>query len=185
MIKDLLEQAKQKMEKAIQVVTDDLASIQVGRARPALVGGIKVSAYEGSVLTIRELANITVPDPQQIVITPWDKTIIKKISQAITDSDLKLSPIMEEDLIRLKIPPLIEERRQELLKLVQMKIEGGRKMVREIRNGIKAEIEALKDESGVSEDDIFRGKGELQKTTDEFMGKLEELGENKIKEISH
>lgn len=184
MIKDLLKQGRKKMEKALAVVIEDFESVQVGRARPALVEKIPVSAYEGSILTIRELANITTPDPEQILITPWDKTIIKKIAQAITDSDLRMTPIMEEDLIRLRIPPLMEERRQELKKLVEMKVEGGRRMIRQIRNDFKVAMEDLKGEAGVSEDDIFRGKEELQKLHDEYIKKIEQLGESKTKEIS-
>ncbi len=183
MIEDLLEQARLKMEKVVAVVVEDFESVQVGRARPALVEKIKVPAYEGSILTIRELANITTPDPQQIVISPWDKSIIKKIAQAIAESGLKMMPVVEENLIRLKIPPLMEERRGELKKLVEMKVEGGRRMIRQVRNEIKIGMEDLKGEAGVSEDDIFRGKEELQKIHDEYVRKVEELGQRKNAEI--
>lgn len=172
------------MEKALGVVADDLDTVQVGRARPALVENIKVPAYEGTILTIRELANITTSNSQQIVITPWDKTIIKKIAQAIAESNLEIAPIVEEGLIRLKIPPLIEERRLELQKLVQLKVEGGRKMVREIRNQIRNEMKDLKGEAGVSEDNIFRGEEELQKLHDEYVEKVKELGKRKNAEIA-
>lgn len=184
MIKDLLEQARKKMEKALAVVIEDFESVQVGRARPALVEKIQVPAYEGSILTIRELANITTPDPEQILITPWDKAIIKKIAQAIANSDLKMTPIVEEDLIRLRIPPLMEERRQELKKLVEMKVEGGRRMIRQTRNEFKMAMEDLKGEAGVSKDDIFRGREELQRLHDEYIKKVEELGQRKTTEIA-
>lgn len=184
MIEEFLNQARDKMEKAIEVVKEDLETIRIGRARPALVEKIKVEAYEGTILEIRELANITVPDPQQIIISPWDKTIIKKIGQAIRDSTLKVNPILEEGLIRIKVPTLTEERKRELAKLVEMKVESGRKIIRNIRNEAKSEIEELKGESDISEDDIFRGLQDLQELHDEFIGKIEELGEEKKREIS-
>lgn len=171
------------MDGVVQLVVDDLQTIQLGRARPALVEDIKVVAYEGSVLTIKELASITAPDPGQIIISPWDKSIIKKIAVAIADSDLQINPIIERDFIRLRVPTLTEERRSEMGKLIQMKIEAGRRMIRDVRNEVKAEVEALEGESGVSEDDIFRGKEELQKATDEAMEKLEDLGKRKNAEI--
>lgn len=174
---------RQKMEKALEVVKEDLATIQVGRARPALVEKIKVEAYEGTILELRELANITVPEPQQIVISPWDKSIIKKIGQAIAKSELKLSPIIEEEIIRIKIPPLIEERRKEFEKLIQQKIESGRKIIRQIRNQAKSEIERLADEGSYSKDDIFRAKEDLQKLHDEFINKIESLALEKKQEV--
>lgn len=161
----------------------DLESLKLGRARPALVENIKVAAYEGSILTIRELASITVPDPQQIVITPWDRGVLQKIAQAIATSDLMVTPMAEEDLIRIRIPALTDDRREELIKAVEMKLEGGRKMIRDIRNGIKADMEKSKDDAGVSEDDIFRGKEDLQKLHDNWLKKIEELGNGKIAEI--
>lgn len=172
------------MEKALEIVREGLATIKVGRARPALVERIKVPAYEGSVLLIRELAVITAPDPQQILINPYDKSIIKKIAKAMNDSGLNLSPIVEEQVIRIKVPPLTEERRKEVEKLVEMKIEGGRKILRNIRNETKSEIEKLKDESGVSKDDIFRWLVSLQELFDEFKEKMEGLGEAKKKELA-
>lgn len=183
MIEEVLQETQEKMEKAIEVVREDLATVKVGRARPALVEKIKVPAYEGAVLEMRELANITVPSPQQIVINPWDKSIIKKIIQAISDSQLNLTPIVDGEVIRIKIPPLIEERRREMKKLVEMKTESGRKMIRNIRNEAKSEIEELKRESGISEDDIFRGLQALQKLHGEFIGSIEKLGREKKKEI--
>jgi len=171
------------MKKVLEVVKEDLETIKVGRARPSLVEKIKVEAYEGTVLEIRELANITAPDPQQIIISPWDKTIIKKIGKVISDSDLKLSPIVEKELIRIKVPSLTEERRKEIGKLVEMKVESGRKMIRNVRNESKSETENLKKESGFSEDDVFKGLKELQELHDEFIKKIEGLGEEKKLEI--
>jgi len=184
MIKEILKEARSKMEKALEIVREGLRTIKVGRARPALVEKTKVRAYEGSVLEIRELAVIATPDPQQIVISPWDKSIIKKIALAISDSDLNLNPVFDEEVIRIKIPPLTEERKKEVEKLVEMKIEGGRKILRNIRNEVKSEIERLSGESGVSRDDIFKWLKDLQELFDEFKEKIEELGEEKKKELA-
>jgi len=183
MIEEILKDTREKMGKALEIVREDLATVQVGRAKPALVEKIKVPAYEGTVLQIRELANITTPNPQQIIINPWDKLIIKKITQAISDSDLNLTPVVDEEIIRIKIPPLTEERREELGSLVEMKMESGRRIVRNIRNETKTEIEKQKGESGVSEDDIFNSLKELQGLHDEFMEKIEDLGEEKKEEL--
>lgn len=180
-----LTETRKKMEKVLEVVREDLSTIEVGRAKPSLVEKIKVHAYEGSLLTIRELANISVPDPQQVIISPWDKSIIKKIAQAISDSNLKLTPIVDEEMIRIRIPLLTEERRRELEKSLQIKMESGRKMIREVRNEAKSEIEKMKGEGGVSKDDIFEGLEDLQELHDEFIEKINGLGEEKKGEISH
>jgi ribosome recycling factor len=179
-----LNSAKEKMEKALEVVREDLATVQVGRAKPALVEKIKVPAYEGTVLEIRELASITAPEPQQILINPWDKSIINKIVEAISESSLKLSPVIDEELVRIKIPPLTAERRKEVEKLVEMKIESGRKILRNIRNEAKAAISAQKSEAGVSEDDVFEGLKDLQEVYEKFKEMIESLGEEKKKELT-
>lgn len=184
MIEEILKDTRKKMEKTLEIAREDLATVRIDRARPALVETIKVGAYEGTVLQIKELANITASGPHQIIISPWDKSITKKIAQAISNSDLNLSPIVDEEVIRLKISPLTEERRREVEKLVEMKIESGRKMIRNIRNEVKSEIEELKGEGGVSEDDIFRWRKDLQELHDEFIKKIEELGEEKKKELT-
>ncbi len=184
MIQDILHQAREKMIKALEIVREDLAAAELGRARPALVEKIQVAAYEGSLLTIRELASITAPDPQQIIINPWDKAILGKISQAIQQSDLKLTPAVDGEIIRLKIPALTQERLLEVQKLVEQKTESGRKIIRQLRNEIKSEMDALKDSAGVSEDDIYRGREELQKMHDEFIEKVEVLGKAKQDQLS-
>jgi len=183
MIKDILQETRSKMEKAVWVVGEDLATIKTGRARPALVDKIKVEAYEGTSLELRELANITIAESQQIVINPWDKSVIGKICQAISQSGLNLNPIAEKGAVRIKIPVLTGERRKEMARLIDIKIEAGRKMIRNLRNEFKAEIEGLKGESGVSKDDIFRGLEDLQKLHNEFIDEVEKLGQEKKKEI--
>lgn len=183
MIQDILNQTREKMIKALEIIREDLSVVEIGRARPALVEKIQVAAYEGSFLTIRELANITAPDPQQIIISPWDKSILAKISQAIQQSDLKLTPVVDGEVIRLSIPALTQERLEEVKKLIEVKLESGRKILRGVRNEAKSAIDDLKDEPGVSEDDIYRGREELQKLSDEFVEKVETLGELKIKAL--
>ncbi len=184
MIEAALKEIRQKMEKALEVVGEDLATVRIDRARPALVESLKVDAYEDTVLQLRELANITAPDPHQLLISPWDKSIIKKIAQAISDSSLNLTPLIEEEFIRVKVPPLTEERRKEMEKLVEVKTEAGRKIMRNIRNEAKSEIERRNGEAGISKDDVFRWLKELQELHDEFIEKIEGLAEEKKRELA-
>jgi len=183
MISEIIAKTREKMEKALQIAEENLETIKIGRARPALVENIRVEAYEGTTLTLKELASISVAGAQELIISPWDKSIIKKIAQAISQSELQLNPLVGREVIRIKIPPLTEERKQEILRLIQMKTEGGRKMIRAIRNEAKTEIEQLKGESGVSDDDIFRSLKDLQELHDEFIEKLEAMAQAKKTEI--
>jgi len=184
MIKDILDQTRTKMEKALEIIREDMAMIEISRARPALIENIKVPAYEGSTLTIRELANITAPDSQQIIINPWDKSIINKIVQAISNSELRLTPVIDKEIIRLKIPALTVERMEEARKMIEVKTESGRKILRGVRNEAKSGIDTLKGKTDVSEDDIYHGREKLQKLFDEFVEKVEKLGEEKKNKLT-
>jgi len=174
---------KEKMEDVLSLVKEDLMGVQTGRAKPALVEGVKVEAYEGTLLEIRELANISAPDPSSIMIKPWDVNLLEKIEKAIRKSDLQLNPVVDNDLIRINIPSLTEERRQELVKLVKQKVEAGRVMLRQVRIEVKKEIDKQKDEAGVSEDDVHDMYDRLQKLLKEYNDRLEEMEKNKEKEL--
>jgi ribosome recycling factor len=178
----ILQKAKQQMDEVLTMVADDLKNVKTGRARPNLIEDIKVEAYE-TTMRLRELASISAPDPHSLVVSPWDKTVIKALEKAIAISDLHLSPIVDNDLIRIQIPPLTEETRHDLVKLVYQKLESGRRLLRQVRNDIKGDIEGSKGKPGVSEDDIHKGIEELQKLVDEFSLKIESLGEAKEKEL--
>ena len=180
----LLEQARQGFEGVLGVVRGDLAVVKTGRAKPDLVENVMVEAYEGqSKLRLVELASVTAPDPQQLVIKPWDQTILSKIEKALAASELQVNPVVDGEIIRISIPPLTEERRRDLVMLVHKKLEAGKNLLRGERQEIKSKIEDQKGEAGVSEDDIFRQLEELQKLTDEFMDKIDQMGKAKEAEL--
>lgn len=183
MDESFLNPGRQKMEEVAKLVSEDLTSIQTGRAKPAMVEGIKLEAYEGSTMEIRELANITAPDPQTVMIKPWDISLIAKIAKAIQQSDLQVNPVVDNEIVRISVPSLTQERREELVKVVKQKVEAGKAMLRQVRIDLKKDIDHQKDQAGVSEDDIHNMYDSLQALIDEFNKKLEELEEKKEQEL--
>jgi len=180
----MLTQARNSFEGVLGVIRGDLGTVKTGRARPELIEPVQVEAYEGQPrMSLVELAAITAPDPHQLIIKPWDQSILEKIEKALATGELGLSPVVDGDLIRINIPPLTEERRKDLVLLVHKKLEAGRNLLRGERQQIKEKIEGQKGQPGISEDDIFRQLEELQKLTEEFMGKIDELGKAKEAEL--
>lgn len=180
----ILQQVDQAFRGVLDVVRGDLATVRTGRAKPDLVAHlpIKVESY-GSTLALQELANISAPDSSTLVIVAWDKTISEDIVRAIAKSDLHLNPVSDGDVIRITIPLLTRERRAELTKLVEKKVEAGKVLLREERQRIKKEIDHQKGKSGVSEDDIFKAVEELDRKTKEWEDKFEEAGNFKKQEL--
>lgn len=178
----ILDNLKVRLEQTLEVVKKDLTSVRTGRAKPSLVEDVKVEAY-GTIMTIKELATISAPDTTLIVIAPWDKGLVSAISSGIQKSGLNIQPIVDSDTVKISIPPLNEERRRELVKLVHQKLESGKVMIRQVRTEIKGEIEAQEGEAGVSEDNINYWIEEMQKSIDLYMGKIEELEKEKEKEL--
>jgi len=178
----LLEDFQKQNKEILELVEQDLKSVKTGRAKPALIEDVKVQAYNTSML-IRELASITVPDPHQIIVSPWDKGLLGPIEKALATAELNLSPVVDSEIIRIKIPPLTQETREELVKLVNQKLESARAMLRQVRNESKSKIEGRKGEVGVSEDDIHHDLEELQKVTDETMAELDERSQAKEEEL--
>lgn len=179
---ELIKKLRANLDKVIEVVGGDMATIRTGRAKPDLVSGVEVLAY-GQRMKLFELASVTAPDPSTIVISPWDKGVLKEIEKAILTSELQLTPNVSSDIVRINIPPLTAERRSDFVKLLHQKVESGRVMARQVRQEIKEEIDQLKDSAGVSEDDIDRLLEQLQKTLDEYMGKIDLMGKKKEGEI--
>lgn len=172
-----------KMDEVVELVVKDLLTVQTGRAKPALVEDVKVEAYEGSYMTLKEVASISATDSSSIVIKPWDPSVLKKIEEGILKSELNMQPVVDGDVVRIKIPALNEERRLELIKMVKQKIEAGKAMLRQVRIETKKEIDNQKDQAGVSEDDIREMQDRLQKLMDEYNKKLDGMEEAKEKEL--
>jgi ribosome recycling factor len=179
----ILDKFQSKCDKILQLFQNDIATIKTGRAKPSLVEGVKVNVYE-SWMEVRELASISAPDAQTIEISPWDKMAIKDIAKGIADSDLKVNPIVSGDIIRISIPALTEESRQEFVKLVNQKAESHKAMIRAERAKTKRDIEDQKDSGGISEDDIKSDLENLQKITDDTVEKIDQAREAKEREIT-
>lgn len=182
-MEQLIEGIRAKMDKVLVVVAEDMATIRVGGANPKMVESVEVSAYGGQRMKLMEVASISAPDPNQIVISPWDKSVIKDIEKGIIEANLGLVPNVSGDVIRIVVPPLTEERRRDFVKLVGQKLESGRVMIRGVRQEGREEIEKLEDGSGVSEDDVKRLYEELDKLTAEYNGKLERMAQEKEAEV--
>jgi ribosome recycling factor len=182
MIEELLKDAEKRMKKAVDVLKGEFAGLRTGRASTVLVEDIKVDYY-GSMMTIKQVAQLSVPESNQIVIQPWDVSVIPNIEKAIRESDLGVQPQRDGNVIRVILPPLTEERRKELVKKAGKLAEQARIAIRNIRHEIMKELDKLKKEGGFSEDDIKRAKDELQKVTDKYVKAVDDLLSKKEEEI--
>ena len=181
-VESALEEAGEKMHKAIGVLKDELAGIRTGRATPALLSRIVVDYY-GTQVPIQQLASFSVPDPRTLMIQPYDKNAISSMEKAIMSSDVGITPGNDGNVIRLNFPPLTEERRKELVKLVHHRGEEGRVAVRNIRRHSKEELERLERDGGISEDDLVRAEKELQRLTDKHVAEIDEVVAHKEAEL--
>lgn len=181
-VDDILLEAEEKMIKTEEVVTHEFAGVRTGKASPSLVENILVEVY-GSMMRIRELAGITTPEPRMLMIQPWDNSSIQPIEKAIQKSNLGLNPAVQGKFIRLVLPELSTERRQEFVKVVHKMTENGRVAIRHVRRDA---IEHLKKESKdgkISEDELEHAEKEVQKLTDQYIGKIDAHLAHKEKEI--
>ncbi len=182
MIDDVLMDIEERMEKAVGALRTDLMAIRTGRASPALVERITVEAY-GSSMPLNQTATIAVPEPRLLTIRPWDTSIIGAIERAILKSDLGLTPSNDGKIIRLAIPSLTDERRHDLARVVNRRVEEGRVAIRNLRRDGLKDMESLEKNKEISEDELFRAKDDLQELTDQYVKKLDEIGEQKQAEI--
>lgn len=182
MINDVIADAKTRMQKAIEAVRHEFASLRTGRASPTLLEQIRVDYY-GVATPITQVATVTVPEPRLLVIAPWDKKMVKDIEKAILKSELGLVPSSDGTHVRVPIPSLTQERRKELAKVAHKHAEEGRVAIRNVRREAKEMIEDLEEEGDVSEDESKRGIDELQKLTDKFIAEVDALLAAKEKEI--
>ena len=182
MNKEALSEAEERMKGAITALSNDLAAIRTGRASPALVERLDVEYY-GQPTPLQQLATISAPEPRLLTIKPFDPSSLKDIERAILASELGLTPSNDGKLIRLSIPALTEERRKQLSKVVHHRLEDARVAVRNIRRSTHEDMREFEKEKLISEDDLERGEADLQKLTDRYTEKIDELGTRKEAEI--
>ncbi|MBU5211144.1 MULTISPECIES: ribosome recycling factor [Heyndrickxia] len=182
MPKQVIANTKEKMTKAIQAYTRELSSIRAGRASASLLDRIVVDYY-GAPTPVNQLASVSVPEARLLVIQPYDKTIVSDVEKAILKSDLGLTPNSDGTLIRLAIPPLTEERRKELVKQVKKEAESAKVAIRNIRRDANDDLKKLEKNGEISEDDLRGYSDDVQKITDEYINKVDELTKSKEQDI--
>ncbi|MFZ5634813.1 MAG: ribosome recycling factor [Bacillota bacterium] len=182
MAKEIIAEAEANMKKTVDIVKKEFASLRAGRATPALLDKVTVNYY-GSPTPINQMANITTPEARLLVIQPWDKSSLPEIERAILKSDLGINPTSDGNVIRLAIPQLTQERRQELVKVVKKKAEEGRVAVRNVRRDTNDSLKAREKKGELSEDELRRAQDEVQKLTDKYIKEIDQITSNKEQEI--
>jgi ribosome recycling factor len=177
-----LKDAEHKMGRAVEVTREEFTTVRTGRATPAILNRVTVDYY-GAPTPLNQLASFSVPEPRLLVIQPYDKNAMSAMEKAIMQSDLGLTPSNDGNVIRLAFPQLTEERRKELIKVVHQRSEEGRVSVRNVRRHAKEELERLQKDGEISEDDLARAEKELQKTTDRYVGEIDEMLRHKEHEL--
>ena len=179
-----LNEAREKMQKVLEVLGKDLATIRTGRATPSLIEHVVVNVYGGTQrLKIMELATIGAMDRQTLVITPFDSSIIEEIQKGILVAKLGLTPVIDAYVIRISIPPLSQERREELIKVMRQKLENGRIQVRQVRHEGMSAVKKQFTDKEISQDDQKRLEKEIQNATDDIMATIERMREKKEEEL--
>ena len=173
----------EKMKGVIGVLQDEIAKIRAGRANPEVLDGVMVDAYD-SKMPIAHVATVSVPDPRTIVIQPWDDGVVKAIEKALSDADLGMTPIVDGKVIRMTVPRLTAELREEYVRNMGEKVEEARVAVRGIRHKIMNAVEDQAESMGVSEDDVKRRKDEIEKKVQEIMDEIEKISEKKEEELT-
>lgn len=183
MIKEVLREIEEKMKKSVAALEKELGGLRAGRATPALLEKITVEYY-GVPSPIHQIASVSVPEPRTLVIQPWDKSLIKHIEKAIQKSDLGITPMSDGIVVRLTIPPLTQERRNELVKVARKKAEEGRVAVRNLRRDGNDMVKALEKDGEISEDQAKKGQEDVQKLTDRYIKEVDEVLAAKEAEIT-
>lgn len=181
-MREVIAELSTKMQKIVDALAREFATIRTGRANPALLDNVMVE-YQGEALPLIQLANITTPEANLIVIQPWDRSSIKAIEKAILKSNLGVTPSSDGNLIRIAIPPLSEERRAELAKLLAGKVENHRVMIRNVRRDSIAKLKKMEKDKEISEDELKSATKQVEQVTEAFISNVNQLGEDKEKEI--
>jgi ribosome recycling factor len=182
MIDEIYQESRENMSKSIEALKRELKRIRTGRASLSILDGIKVDYY-GTPTALNQMATLAVPESRLITIQPWDVSVIKDIEKAILKSDLGLTPSSDGKIIRISIPPLTEERRKELVKVIHKMCEDHKVSVRNIRRDANELVKSLKKDGDISEDEAYRSQEEVQKITDEYIKLIDECNKEKEKEI--
>jgi len=182
MYNEIIKKRESDLEKAIEHLKTEMGKIRTGRANPSMVEDLLVDYY-GTKTPMKQVASINTPEPRMIVIQPWDKGALTAIETAIRESDLNLNPNNDGVLVRVNIPMLTEDRRKDMVKILNQKTEDGRIVVRSIREEIWKEIQDSQRDGKISEDDKFKGKDKLQEIVDEYNKKIEDIRTKKEAEI--
>lgn len=177
-----MDNVKIEFEKVIEFLKKELGKLRVGRATPSLVEDIKIDYY-GTPTPLKQLATINTPESDLIVISPWDRTVLGVIEKTIASSSLGINPIVDQDIIRLKMPPLTEERRRDIVKLLHKEIEEAKIAIRNAREALREDVKKMVDNEEIAEDERFKKFEEIDKIVKEYNNKIEEIGEGKEKEI--
>jgi ribosome recycling factor len=182
MVNEALAEAETRMKGAVHALEEDLGTIRTGRASPVLVEKLPVEYY-GTMTPLMQLATISAPEPRMLMIRPFDPGTLQQIERAIMASDLGLTPSNDGKIIRLNIPPLTEERRQELVRVVRSRVEEARVAARNVRRDILNDLREFEREKVISEDQLKRGEDELQKLTDHYIKEINDQGDRKETEV--
>ncbi len=181
-MKEEIAQAKEKMGKSIETLKVELVTIRTGKATPSLLDSVRVDAY-GSLMPLSQVASVSAPQPRLLVVQPWDKALVQPILKGIQKADLGLNPADDGDLIRVPIPALTEERRNELVKKVKKLGEDAKVAIRNVRRDANEGLKKLQKDGAASEDEVHRGTQEIQKLTDGFIAEIDDILHRKEKEI--
>lgn len=182
MIKDLIKETQGRMKRTLESMDEDFKTVRTGRATPALVERVMVTYY-GAPTPLQQLAVISAPEPQMLLIRPYDPASLRDIEKGIMQADLGLNPNNDGRLVRIPIPRLTEERRRDLVKVVKRRVEEAKIALRNIRRNALEDMREYENEKLISEDDLKRGQDELQTLTDKYVKMVEEAGEHKEKDI--
>jgi ribosome recycling factor len=182
MVSPTLKEASQQMDRNLEAISREFTGVRTGKASPGLLDTVQVDAY-GSKMPLKQTATVTAPEPQMLVVQPWDTSLVGTVAKAIQAADLGLNPSVDGNVIRVSIPALTEERRREMVKVLHRMTEEGRVAVRHARHKAKAEVERQKKEGSIGEDEMRRELDKLQELTDGHIAKLDSMLELKEKEV--
>ena len=182
MIEDVLKDAEERMKKAIEALKRDLLTIRTGRATPALIDRMPVEYY-GTPTPLNQLATVTAPEPRLLMVQPWDKGSLSIIEKALQKSEMGFNPANDGRIIRIPIPPLTEERRREMVKMVKHKVEEGRVAIRNIRRDAMHNLKEMENEKMISEDEHKRGNEKIEDLVHRYIREAEHIGDDKEREV--